>query len=154
MRMLPVRVLKRLVAIGKLSQQGTRVKDLFRLMPHPALWLQASAHLHANHGATTQGVDAVTMDGFSMARVVNLIALLTQGRYRFKPSRRVDIPNASGTTTRPLGIPSGDDKLVQEVVRLLLERIYEPVFSSDSHGSGEGVRAIRRWSPSGTPGPG
>jgi group II intron reverse transcriptase/maturase len=134
MRMLPVRVLKRLVAIGKLSQQGKRVKDLFRLMKHPALWLQAYANLHANHGATTKGVDAVTMDGFSRARVVNLIALLTQGRYRFKPSRRVYIPKASGTKTRPLGIPSGDDKLVQEVVRLLLERIYEPVFSADSHG--------------------
>jgi RNA-directed DNA polymerase len=79
-------------------------------------------------------VDAVTLDGFSMARVVNLIALLTQGRYRFKPSRRVYIPKAGGTKTRPLGIPSGDDKLVQEVVRLLLERIYEPVFSADSHG--------------------
>jgi group II intron reverse transcriptase/maturase len=132
--MLPDRVLKRLVAIGKLSQQGKRVKDLFRLMKHPALWLQAYANLHANRGATTKGVDAVTLDGFSMARVVNLIALLTQGRYRFKPSRRVYIPKASGTKTRPLGIPSGDDKLVQEVVRLLLERIYEPVFSADSHG--------------------
>ena len=132
--MLPDRVLQRLVAIGKLSEQGKRVKDLVRLMKPPALWLQAYANLHANRGATTTGVDAVTLEGFSTARVVNLSALLTQGRYRFKPSRRVYIPKASGTKTRPLGIPSGADTLVPEVVRLLLERIYAPVVSADSHG--------------------
>ena len=48
--------------------------------------------------------------------------------------RRIYIPKRSSDKKRPLGIPTGDDKLVQEVARILLERIYEPIFSDDSHG--------------------
>jgi group II intron reverse transcriptase/maturase len=131
--MLPATVHKRLDALEQISRQGKKINGLFRLMESPDLWLQAYANLYPNKGATTRGIDAVTMDGFSTERVANLTRLLKEGRYRFKPARRVYIPKANGKT-RPLGIPSGDDKLVQEVARLLLERIYEPVFSGDSHG--------------------
>ena len=131
--MLPATVHKRLDALEQISRQGKKINGLFRLMESPDLWLQAYANLYPNKGAITRGIDAVTMDGFSTERVANLTRLLKEGRYRFKPARRVYIPKANGKT-RPLGIPSGDDKLVQEVARLLLERIYEPVFSGDSHG--------------------
>jgi retron-type reverse transcriptase len=73
------------------------------------------------------------MDGFSMERVEKIITLLKENRYGFKPVWRAYIPKANGNS-RPLGVPSGDDKLVQEVVRALLERIYEPVFSDSSQG--------------------
>jgi group II intron reverse transcriptase/maturase len=131
--MLPDTVKKRLEALGDLSRQGKRMNGLYRLMESPELWLQAYAKVHANAGATTKGVDQVTMDGFSMERVAKIIALLKENRYRFKPVRRAYIPKANGKS-RPLGVPSGDDKLVQEVVRALLERIYEPVFSDYAHG--------------------
>ena len=131
--MLPDTVKKRLEALGDLSRQGKRINGLYRLMESPELWLQAYAKVHANAGATTKGVDQVTMDGFAMERVSKIIALLKEHRYRFKPVRRAYIPKANGKS-RPLGVPSGDDKLVQEVVRALLERIYEPVFSDASHG--------------------
>ncbi len=78
-------------------------------------------------------MDDNTLDGMSKERVNHLIQLLKDGQYEPKPSRRTYIPKANGKM-RPLGIPSGDDKLVQEVVRILLEGIYEPVFSQNSHG--------------------
>ncbi len=83
--------------------------------------------------AITPGTDANTLDGFSEKRVEHIITRLKDGSYKPNPVRRVYIPKANGKK-RPLGIPSGDDKLVQEVVRNLLERIYEPIFHPNSHG--------------------
>ncbi len=124
---------KRLEALGTLSRQGKRINGLYRLMETPELWRPAIAKVHANAGATTNGVDRVTMDGFAMERVAKIIALLKAHRDRVKPVRRAYLPKANGTS-RPLGVPSGDDTLVQEMVRALLERIYEPVFSDASQG--------------------
>jgi RNA-directed DNA polymerase len=130
---LPERVSRRLAALGEISRKGKRVNGLFRMMEQPGVWLQAYATLSANKGATTRGVGESTLDGFSPERAFTLIERLKENRYRFTPSRRVYIPKANGKK-RPLGIPSGNDKLVQEVARMLLERIYEPIFSDWSHG--------------------
>ncbi len=131
--MLSADINRKLEAIEQASRKGVKVKDLSRLMNHPAIWFQAYANIYSNKGAVTKGVDSTTMDGFSEDRALNLIKLLKGGLYRPKPVRRVYIPKANGKL-RPLGIPSGDDKLVQEVVRIILERVYEPVFSTHSHG--------------------
>src|SRR6266487_2827262 len=131
--MLPATVIRRLEALGAVSQQGKRLNGLFRLMENPILWHEAYANIYANHGALTKGVDEVTLDGFSQQRVTSIIARLKAGTYRFKPVRRTYIQKANGKK-RPLGVSSGDDKLVQEVVRIILERIYEPVFEDSSHG--------------------
>ena len=131
--MLPQTAIKRLDALGTLAQQGKRINGLFRLLENPFLWQEAYSRLYANKGAATRGVDSVTMDGFSEDRVLNLIKLIKENRYHPKPVRRTYIPKANGKT-RPLGIPTGSDKLVQEVVRAILERIYEPVFKHTSHG--------------------
>jgi RNA-directed DNA polymerase len=100
----------------------------------PEIWYEAYANLYSNKGAITKGVNGNTMDGFSQERVENIITSLRKGKYRFKPVRRVYIPKHTGNKQRPLSVPSGDDKLVQEVARIILERIYEPVFSDNSHG--------------------
>jgi group II intron reverse transcriptase/maturase len=131
--MLTATVIRRLEALGTISQQGKRLNGLFRLMENPILWHEAYANIYSNDGALTQGVDEVTLDGFSHQRVTSIIARLKAGTYRFKPVRRTYIRKANGKK-RPLGVSSGDDKLVQEVVRMILERIYEPVFEDSSHG--------------------
>jgi group II intron reverse transcriptase/maturase len=131
--MLPAIIMKRLEALAIISKQGKRLNGLLRLMEDPILWHEAYANIYANEGATTPGIDEVTLDGFSQERVRAIITRLKDGTYRFKPTRRTYIPEKSGKK-RPLGISSGDDKLVQEVVRIILERIYEPIFEESSHG--------------------
>src|SRR6266487_3755226 len=131
--MLSATVMRRLEALGNISKQGKRINGLFRLLEDRVLWHEAYANIYANKGAITPGVDEITLDGFSEDRVASIIARLKNGRYRFRPTRRVYIPKKNGKK-RPLGISSGDDKLVQEVVRIILERIYEPIFEESSHG--------------------
>jgi group II intron reverse transcriptase/maturase len=127
-------VIKAVDSIAKVSRQGRQVNGLFRLMTNPeVLWKQAYANIYSNKGAITKGVNSNTLDGFSEERVNHLIRLLVRGQYCPKPVRRTYIPKKNGKL-RPLGIPTGDDKLVHEVVKILLERVYEPVFSDSSHG--------------------
>ncbi len=131
--MLTDTTLRRLETLGELAKQGKRINGLFRLLESRVLWWQAYANAHQNKGAVTKGADGTSLDGFSEQRIERIIDALKSDQYRFNPVRRVHIPKGNGKT-RPLGIPSGDDKLVQEVVRMLLEKIYEPIFSKDSHG--------------------
>jgi group II intron reverse transcriptase/maturase len=131
--MLPESVSRRLGTLSDVSRAGKRVNGLFRLLESPVVWMEAYANIYANKGATTRGVNPNTLDGFTDERVVNLQTRLKEHRYRPKPVRRVYIPKSDGRR-RPLGTSTGDDKLVQEVVRLILERLYEPIFCDRSHG--------------------
>jgi group II intron reverse transcriptase/maturase len=134
MRMLSARTGDKLRAISEVARKGRRVKDLRRLMNHPDLWMQAYLNIQGNKGALTRGTDSTTMDGYSPERAANLVELIRERRYKPKPVRRVKIPTKVAGKMRPLGIPSADDKLVQEVARMILERIYEPLFKDSSHG--------------------
>lgn len=134
MRMLSARTGEKLRAISEVARKGRRVKDLRRLMNHPDLWMQAYLNIQGNKGALTRGTDRVTMDGYSPERAANLVELIRDRRYKPKPVRRHRIPTKVAGKLRPLGMPSADDKLVQEVVRMILERIYEPLFKDSSHG--------------------
>jgi hypothetical protein len=109
------------------------VDELYRQLFNPALYLLAYGRIYANKGALTPGVDEQTADGMSLSVITRIIEDIRHERYRFTPVRRVRIPKKKGGT-RPLGIPSWPDKVVQEVVRLLLEAYYEPQFSDQSHG--------------------
>jgi group II intron reverse transcriptase/maturase len=132
--MLSDRTKRRLKGIAKCSSNGHKVKDLFNLMTnYPDLWWQAYADLQGNPGVITPGIDSDTLDGFSLERVDHIMQQLKQGTYEPKPVRRTYLPKANGKL-RPLGIPNGTDKLVQGVVKRILETLYEPVFSDRSHG--------------------
>lgn len=110
------------------------LKDIYRRMLDKSLFLIAYGNLYANKGALTPGTDdSQSMDGMSEERIDKLIESLRNGTFRWTPVRRVYIPKKRGGT-RPLGIPNLNDKLVQEVMRMILESYYEPQFKDSSHG--------------------
>jgi group II intron reverse transcriptase/maturase len=122
--------------LGVLRERGRRglpCNELYRQMFNPSLYLLAYGKIYANQGAMTSGASAETADGMSEDKINKIIEAMRCERYRFSPARRVLIPKKNGKT-RPLGLPSWSDKLVGEVVRLLLEAYYEPTFSDRSHG--------------------
>ncbi len=122
--------------LGVLRERGRRglpCNELYRQLFNPSLYLMAYGNIYSNQGAMTPGADGETPDGMSMARIGRIIDAMRCERYRFKPARRTYIPKKNGGK-RPLGLPSWSDKLVGEVIRLLLEAYYEPRFSDNSHG--------------------
>src|SRR6266581_4464774 len=102
------------------GRRGLPCNELYRQMSNPSLYLLAYGRLYSNQGAMTPGVNGETADGMSEAKIGRIIDALRHERYRFQPVRRIHIPKKDGKT-RPLGLPSWSDKLVGEVVRLLLE---------------------------------
>ncbi len=133
MRVLFDRLSSKLGGLEKASKQEYKVRDLTRIMYLDEIWQEAYARIYSNKGAMTKGIDDNTLDGMSFQRIDGIIQSLKGETYQPTPVRRVYIPKRSGKL-RPLGIPSGSDKLVQEVVRIILERIYEPIFKDTFHG--------------------
>jgi len=115
------------------GKSGKCLEGIYRQLFNPELYLQAYGRLYSNAGAMTRGATAETVDGMSIAKIEGIIGLLRNERYEWTPSRRVLIPKGNGKT-RPLGIPTWSDKLLQEVMRSLLSAYYEPQFSPHSHG--------------------
>lgn len=115
------------------AQSGYVYDRLYRNLFNREFFLQAYQNIYASQGNMTAGTDGKTIDAMSLERIDRLIAALKDESYQPKPSRRTYIPKKNGKL-RPLGIPSIDDKLVQEVVRMLLESIYENSFEDTSHG--------------------
>jgi group II intron reverse transcriptase/maturase len=122
--------------LGVLRERGRRglpCNEIYRQMFNPQLYLLAYGRIYSNKGAMTPGVSGETADGMSLAKIGRITDALRHERFRFRPVKRTYIPKKNGKR-RPLGLPSWTDKLVGEVMRLLLEAYYEPQFSDRSHG--------------------
>ena len=119
--------------IRERGARGLPLEDIYRQLYNRELYLRAYGRLYSNQGAMTKGTTADTVDGMSLAKIDCLIDALRYERFRWTPVRRVNIPKPNGKT-RPLGIPTWTDKLLQEVIRMILEAYYEPQFSDRSHG--------------------
>lgn len=119
--------------IRKRSERGLPLGNLYRMLYNKNLYLTAYGNLYRKQGAMTHGATPETVDGMSLAKIDRIITLIRAERYRWTPVRRVHIPKANGKT-RPLGVPTWSDKLLQEVIRLLLTAYYEPQFDHRSHG--------------------
>jgi retron-type reverse transcriptase len=115
------------------GRRGLPLEDIYRQLYNPGLYLPAYARLYANEGALTRGATSETVDAMSLGKIERLIDALRQERYRWTPVRRTYVPKKNGKL-RPLGIPPWSDKLLQEVIRLILDAYYDPQFSAYSHG--------------------
>ena len=116
------------------GERRLELERVYRNIQREELFLLAYGKLYANQGAMTPGTDpADTVDGMSLKRIRQILKELEDGEYRWEPARRIYIPKANGKL-RPLGIPSWKDKLLQAVMRTVLEAYYEPQFSTHSHG--------------------
>jgi len=126
-------VQKRLESLPSLSTAGKRVNGLARLLASRTLMEASVNRTRGNRGTATPGIDGETLDGLTIKRINGWVRSMVEGTYRAKPVKRVYIPKANGKL-RPLGIPTYADRMVQNSQREILQRIYEPVFSRNSHG--------------------
>ena len=110
-----------------------KYERLYRILFNEEMYHVAYQHIYAKQGNMTVGSDGQTIDSMSLTRIGKLIETLKDESYQPNPSRRTYIPKKNGKM-RPLGIPSFDDKLLQEVIRMILEAIYEGQFEDSSHG--------------------
>jgi len=127
-----------MAVIRSRGERELQLERVYRSLFNPEMYLQAYANLYPNQGAMTKGVTDETVDGMSLDKINSLIEEIKHERFRWTPVRRTYIPKANGKK-RPLGIPTWRDKVVQEVIRLILESYYEPQFSVASHGFRPGL---------------
>jgi group II intron reverse transcriptase/maturase len=126
-----------LIVLETLSEKSNdssyKYERLYRNLYNPEFYYLAYQNIYANKGSMTPGSDNLTMDGMSLDRIDYIIDSMKDHSYQPNPAKRTYIPKKD-SKPRPLGIQSTNDKLVQEVVRMILESIYEPTFSKNSHG--------------------
>ena len=115
------------------GKKGLPLERVYRQLFNRDLYLTAYGKIYRNAGAMTHGVTSETPDGMSLEFLDALIEAMRYERFQILPVRRVFIPKKNGEK-RPLGIPEWPQKLVQEVVRMILNAYYEPQFSDHSHG--------------------
>ncbi len=120
--------------IRERGRKGLPLERVYRQLFNPDLYLQAYGKIYRNAGAMTKGVTNETVDGMSLEKITTIIEALRHERYEWQPARRVYIEKPHSTKKRPLGLPVWSDKVLQEVIRLLLDAYYEPQLSDHSHG--------------------
>ena len=124
------------VYLGLLRERGTKglpLRRVYRQLFNPNLYLTAYGKISRNAGAMTPGVTEETVDAMSEHKITTIIETIRAQRYQWKPARRTYILKKNGKK-RPLGLPVWSDKLVAEVLRMIVEAYFEPRFSSHSHG--------------------
>lgn len=123
-----------LSVIHERGRQGLPLVRIYRQLFNQELYLYAYGRIYRNEGAMTPGTTPETVDSMSLAKIDTIIAQVRHERYRWTPVRRSYVEKKNSKQKRPLGLPTWSDKLLQEVIRLILEAYYEPQFSQYSHG--------------------
>lgn len=120
--------------IGERGKKDIPLERVYRQLFNRDLYLMAYGKIYRNNGAMTPGATEETADGMTLGKIDAIIASLRNETYRWTPVRRVYIEKKNSKKKRPLGLPTWSDKLLQEVIRLILENYFEPQFSRNSHG--------------------
>lgn len=120
--------------IQERGKQGLPLERVYRLLFNRDLYLMAYGKIYRNAGAMTPGSTPETVDEMSLKKIDTIIEAVRSERYRWRPTRRVYIEKKNSTKKRPLSMPTWSDKLLQEVIRLILESYFEPTFRNNSHG--------------------
>lgn len=137
------RDLERLEVLRKKNTDPCWVNgDLYRLMYKEELYIVAYERLKSSPGNMTPGADGTTLDEFSLGTIANIVSQMRAESFQFSRARRVHIPKANGGS-RPLGIASPKDKVVQEVMRMILDAIYESPYGASFADSSHGFRPNR-----------
>lgn len=125
--------------------KGLSLERVYRQLFNKNLYLTAYGRIYRNAGATTPGVTDETVDAMSLDKIDTIIEALRLERYQWKPARRTYIPKKDGRQ-RPLGLPTWSDKLLAEVIRMILDAYFDGQFSNHSHGfrSGRGCHTALR----------
>lgn len=122
--------------LGLLRERGKRglpITRVYRQLYNTNLYLTAYGRIYRNAGAMTPGVTEETADGTSLETFDTIIQALRQERYQWQPARRTYILKKNGKK-RPLGMPTWSDKLLAEVMRMILDAYFDGTFSDHSHG--------------------
>jgi retron-type reverse transcriptase len=125
----------KLERIAKLAKEKPGV-SLQTLAHHIDVnWLREAYRRTRKDGA--RGVDGQSAAAYAEHLEANLQSLLDRaksGRYRAPPVRRVHIPKGDGTESRPIGIPTFEDKVLQRAVAMVIGEVYEQEFHDFSYG--------------------
>ena len=108
--------------------------DLYKVLLREEALTAGYEKIRNNSGATTPASDGQSLPGFGLQRLLKLQDALRDESWQPRPARRKWIPKPGKTTLRPLGIQGPEEKIVQAVVALILEAIYEPRFFDSSYG--------------------
>jgi len=107
--------------------------DVYRQLYNPDMYLRSYTKLYKNDGAMTPGTTGETVDGMSLEKIDRVIGAIRCEQWKWPPVRRIYIEKPKGGK-RPLGMPDWSPKVVQDIIRSILEAYYEPQFSDRSHG--------------------
>jgi group II intron reverse transcriptase/maturase len=124
------------VILGLLRERGKRglpLTRIYRQLYNVHLYLTAYGRIYRNKGAMTPGITEETVDGMSLDTISTIIDALRQERYDWQPARRTYILKKNGKK-RPLGMPVWSDKLLAEIMRMILDAYFDGTFSEHSHG--------------------
>jgi len=119
--------------LSKDHPNGIIDRELYSLMFNKEMYLMAYDILKSKPGNKTLGLNPETLDGLSSEWIEEIIIEMKNQSFQFKPARRIMIPKANGKV-RPLTIASPRDKIIQQVKLNILNPIFEPTFSDNSHG--------------------